>query len=153
MGLFKRSLKEEKGMLRKLIICVTVFLFMFSGSSLVFSSTLNRAFLTSNIPQPVLKDPVTDRVDLSGKSELVFRWSPHEGSISQRKHYDFRLYEGYQMVESNLIFQSNVPPNQHQIALSVDTFKLNQVYTWSLRQTYRSGKSQRSTSSFAVISK
>lgn len=153
MGLFKRGLKEEKGMSRKLIICVTVFLFMFSGSSLVFPSTLNKAFLTSNIPQPVLKEPVTDRVDLSGESELVFRWSPHEGTISQRKHYDFRLYEGYQMVESNLIFQNNVAPNQRQIAVSSAMFKKGQVYTWSLRQTYRSGKSQRSTSSFTVTSK
>jgi hypothetical protein len=153
MGLFKRSLKEAKGMLKKSIICVAVFLFMFSGSSLVFSSTLNRAFLTNNIPQPVLKEPVTDKVDLSGESELVFRWSPHEGSISQRKHYDFRLYEGYQMVESNLIFQNNVAPNQHQIAVNSGMFKNGQVYTWSLRQTYRSGKSQRSTSSFTVTGK
>jgi len=114
---------------------------------------LGRDIFSESIPQPILKEPVTDNLDLSGKTELVFRWSPHEGNTYQRKYYDFRLYEGYQMIEANLILHNNVSPNQHQFVVGTDIFKLNQVYTWSLRQTYRSGKSQRSTSSFTVISK
>jgi hypothetical protein len=140
-------------MLKISFICFMVFLFIFAGASFVHPSSFSKNIFTSNIPQPVLKEPVTGKVGLSGMSELVFRWSPHEGNISQRKHYDFRLYEGYQMIESNLILQNNVSPSQHQLAVNTDIFKINQVYTWSLRQVYRSGKSQRSTSSFTVIDK
>ena len=112
-----------------------------------------RNSFSDNIPQPRLIEPVKDKIDLSGAGELVFKWSPHEGNIAQRRYYDFRLYEGYQLVESNLIFQKDVSYNQHQITLNADAFKLNQTYTWSLRQNYRSGKSRRSTSSFTIIAK
>lgn len=140
-------------MSNKIAIFVLVFLFLLGSAVLSNANMLGRDIFSESIPQPILKEPVTDNVDLSGKTELVFRWSPHEGNVYQRKYYDFRLYEGYQMIEANLILQNNVSPNQRQFAVSTDIFKLNQVYTWSLRQTYRSGKSQRSTSSFTVISK
>ena len=140
-------------MSNKIAIFTLVFLFLLGSAVLSNANMLGRDIFSESIPQPILKEPVTDNVDLSGKTELVFRWSPHEGNVYQRKYYDFRLYEGYQMIEANLILQNNVSPNQRQFAVSTDIFKLNQVYTWSLRQTYRSGKSQRSTSSFTVISK
>jgi hypothetical protein len=137
----------------KIIMFLLTCLFLFGSASVSSSYMPGRDVFSNHIPQPVLKEPITDKVDLSGMSELIFRWSPHEGNISQRKHYDFRLYKGYQMIESNLILQDNVSPNRHQIAVSADTFKVSQVYTWSLRQTYRAGKSRRSSSSFTVIGK
>jgi len=137
----------------KIAIFILTFLLIFASATSSNSSSFGRDIFSENIPQPILKEPVTDKVDLSGKKELVFRWSPHEGNIYQRKYYDFRLYDGYQMIESNLILHNNVSPNQHQFVVSTDMFKLNQVYTWSLRQTYRVGKSQRSTSSFTVTGK
>ena len=137
----------------KIAIFILTFVLIFASATLSNSSSFGRDIFSENIPQPILKEPVTDKVDLSGKKELVFRWSPHEGDISQRRYYDFRLYQGYQMIEANLILQNNVSPNQRQFAVNADIFKLNQIYTWSLRQKYRSGKSQRSTSSFTVINK
>ena len=137
----------------KIAIFILTFVLIFASATLSNSSSFGRDIFSENIPQPILKEPVTDKVDLSGKKELIFRWSPHEGNTYQRKYYDFRLYDGYQMIESNLILQNNVSPNQHRFVVSTDMFKLNQVYTWSLRQTYRVGKSQRSTSSFTVINK
>jgi hypothetical protein len=128
-------------------------LFLLNGITLSYAYMPGRDIFSGNIPEPRLIGPVTDKVDLSGSGELLFKWSPHEGNISERRYYDFRLYEGYQMVESNLVFQDNVPANKHQIALDASMFKLNQVYTWSLRQNYRSGKSRRSTSSFTIINK
>ena len=137
----------------KIAIFILTFVLIFASATSSNSSSFERDIFSENIPQPILKEPVTDKVDLSGKKELVFRWSPHEGDISQRRYYDFRLYQGYQMIEANLILQNNVSPNQRQFAVNADIFKLNQIYTWSLRQKYRSGKSQRSTSSFTVINK
>jgi hypothetical protein len=152
VGLSKRGIIAGY-MTSRIIIIFFTCLFLFGSVPVSDASMLGRDTLSKNIPQPVLKEPVLDKVDLSGKSELVFRWSPHEGNISQRKHYDFRLYEGYQLIEANLIFQENVSANKHQISVSTNTFKIGQVYTWSLRQVYRVGKSQRSTSSFAVTGK
>jgi hypothetical protein len=140
-------------MINKKTIFILVCLFLFCSVPASDSFIIGSEGPYGHIPQPILKEPVSDKVDLNGKRELLFRWSSHEGDISQRKWYDFRLYEGYQMVESNLILQQNVLPNKYEITVNSDIFKLNQVYTWSVRQTYRVGKSQRSTSSFTVISK
>jgi hypothetical protein len=153
MGLSKRGITIVGYMASRIIIILFTCLFLFSSAPVSDAYMLGRDIFSNNIPQPILKEPIADKVDLSGKSELVFRWSPHEGNISQRKHYDFRLYEGYQMIETSLILKENVSANKHQITVSTDTFKANQVYTWSLRQVYRAGKSRRSTSSFTVTGK
>jgi len=140
-------------MANKIVIFMLASLFLFGSASSSYSYMSGRDIFSGNIPQPILIEPIADEVDLSGASQLIFKWSPHEGDISQRRYYDFRLYQGYQMIEANLILQNNVSPNQHQFAVNADIFKLNQIYTWSLRQTYRAGKSQRSTSSFTIINK
>jgi hypothetical protein len=105
-------------------------------------------------PQPRLRSPVEEVVSLKRQNELTFKWSPHETlrSGSARKYYDFRLYRGYKLVKSGLIFKEKVPGNEHSISLKADLFKDKQIYTWSVRQVYRDGgKSRRSTSSFRVI--
>jgi len=107
-------------------------------------------FFSNHVPDPRLLEPTDDKVDLTGKKELLFRWSPHEGMIYKRKYYDFRLYKGYSMYESTLILKKKVAPGQYQLSLSADMFENNQVYTWSLRQRYTSGKSRRASSSFVI---
>jgi hypothetical protein len=107
---------------------------------------------TSFVPKPRLIAPATDVVDLTGKEELEFKWSPHEGDQVRRDHYDFRLYRGYNMVESTRILKMNIPPRQWSITLKAGLFENGQVYTWSLRQVYTgSAKSWRSFESFKVI--
>ena len=104
------------------------------------------------VPKPVLVYPVTDKVVLTGKSALEFKWSPHEGRLFGRRCYDFRLYRGYDMVESTLIFKTKVPGARHMLDVNSDLFENSHVYTWSLRQVYRgTGKSRRSFQSFRVI--
>jgi hypothetical protein len=103
-------------------------------------------------PPPRLVAPTSETVDLSGKKELEFRWSPHEGRRGTRIYYDFRLYSGYDMLESMLLIKKKIDPSVHRISIESDVFKDKQVYTWSLRQAY-SGiyKSDRSIASFEVI--
>ncbi|MFA5369740.1 MAG: hypothetical protein WC300_03370 [Candidatus Omnitrophota bacterium] len=139
-------------MARNIIVLSLIAVFI-SGQSLSYAYNFSRDGFADNIPQPVLLEPVTGRVDISGKGQLIFRWSPHEGDISQRRFYDFRLYQGNQLTEANLLFQKNVAPNEHKISLDHDMFKPGQSYTWSLRQKYRSGKSRRSSSSFMAAGK
>jgi hypothetical protein len=140
-------------MANKITVIALAVLFPLVGITFADANMPGRNAFSNNVPRPRLIAPVSDKIDLSGAGELVFKWSPHEGNIAQRRYYDFRLYKGYQMIESNLIFQDKAPANKHQIAVSADTFETNQVYTWSLRQNYRSGKSGRSTSSFTIIAK
>ncbi|MDD5504823.1 MAG: hypothetical protein PHV77_05925 [Candidatus Omnitrophica bacterium] len=139
-------------MAKNTIALLLAFIFILTASP-SYAYVFNRDGFTDNIPQPVLLEPVIDRVDISGKKELVFRWSPHQGDISRRKFYDFRLYQGYKLTEDGLLLQKNVAPNEHQLAVDSSVFKPGQVYTWSLRQKYRSGKSRRSSSSFTIIGK
>ena len=51
-------------------------------------------------PEPRLLSPIAETVDLTEKSVLEFKWSPHEGSRFERKYYDFRLYRGFSMVQA-----------------------------------------------------
>lgn len=106
------------------------------------------------VPEPRLIAPVTETVDLTGKASLEFKWSPHEGSAIDRDYYDFRLYEGYDMLESSLVFKKKVSPREFSITIPSETFKDGQSYTWSLRQVYTgSEKSRKSTQSFKIIKK
>jgi hypothetical protein len=103
-------------------------------------------------PSPRLVSPSSDKVQLTGKSDMEFVWSPHEGDRLQRRYYDFRLYKGYDMLEATLIFKERVSAGKHQLAVKTDLFKNGEVYTWSLRQVYRdSSKSRRSIRSFRVL--
>ncbi|MGB2631281.1 MAG: hypothetical protein WBD24_05465 [Candidatus Omnitrophota bacterium] len=104
------------------------------------------------VPMPRLLSPTTTEVNLSGKEALEFKWSPHEGLRLGRKYYDFRLYEGFDMLERTLLFKERVPGNKYEISLDAEMFLPGKVYTWSLRQVYRGvGKSRRSFHSFRVI--
>lgn len=140
-------------MKNRVALITMLFLLLFTASPSSGISILDEQIAMNNIPQPRLIEPVSDTADLSGKKELVFKWSPHEGDVSRRKYYDFRLYNGYKTFESTLILKRQVSRNEHETAVSTDVFKLGNIYTWTLRQKYRTGKSQRSTISFKVIKK
>lgn len=104
------------------------------------------------IPQPKLLYPNRDTADITGKTTLDFKWSSHERARGFRKYYDFRLYEGSQMVESGLILKQEVDPETYSFSVPVDKFENGETYTWSLRQVYSpSNKSDRSNQTFQVI--
>jgi len=106
----------------------------------------------SYIPKARLLEPIYDTVDLNGKKELVFKWSSHESAPDFRQYYDFRLYKGYDMYESTLIFKEKVSPEQYELALPSDNFENGQIYTWCLRQVYTGiRKSERNFNSFKII--
>ena len=141
-------------MLKYLAVFFAVSILLFAAPSFAGVGMISEIYSGDNIPKPRVLEPNGDTVDLSGKKELIFKWSPHEGDISQRKYYDFRLYEGEQALGPGRILKKQVSPNKHQIAIESGVFKEGAIYTWSIRQKYRSGgKSQRSTNSFRVIGK
>jgi hypothetical protein len=106
------------------------------------------------VPPPVLLSPSTEDVDLTGKDILEFKWSPHEGIRGIREYYDFRLYKGYNTVESTLILKERLSGDTYQYNLAADKFEEGQTYTWTLRQVYsRLLKSDPSHASFKIIIK
>lgn len=116
-----------------MIKCLAAF---FAVSALLFTipffagvGTISESYFAENIPQPRVLEPDGDTVDLSVKKELIFKWSPHEGDISQRKYYDFRLYEGQRVLGLGLILKKEVSPNKHQIGIESGLFKEGAIYT------------------------
>jgi len=140
-------------MLSRLLIFSAIAIFLFISTSFASMNVFVGDLVADIIPQPRLLEPCGETADISGKKELLFKWSPHEGDITERKYYDFRLYAGYQALGPYLILKKKVSPNKHQIGAESSLFKVGAVYTWTLRQKYRSGKSRRSMNSFKVIKK
>jgi len=106
-------------------------------------------------PDPELLYPVTDKVDLKGQTQLVFKWSPFVGDLYKRNYFEFCLYKGYETYEKNLIIKEKVAPNVYVYAVSSDQFEDGQVYTWTLRQVYTTMayKSNAEYNSFTVVKK
>lgn len=104
------------------------------------------------VPEPRLLSPTGEEADLTGRDSMEFRWSPHEGSPTRRDYYDFRLYKGYDMLESTRIFKQRVGPRESGIFLKSGMFEDGAIYTWSLRQVYTgSVKSMKVFQSFRII--
>jgi len=130
-----------------LLLNCAPFLVSYSDATILFGG---RIF----VPEVRLVSPVTDTVDLTGKDNLDFEWSPHEGDRTKREYYDFRLYKGYQMLESTLILKKRLYKDEDFLSIPSATFETGNVYTWSMRQVYMgTQKSLRSHSSFKVIRK
>ncbi len=141
-------------MLSRSLILSVIGILLFISVSFAGMNAFSEDLFGGFIPPPRLLEPRGETADIAGKKELIFKWSPHEGDILQRKYYDFRLYEGYQALGPYRILKKEVLPNKHQIGVKTSLFKVGAIYTWTLRQKYRSsGKSRRSTNSFKIINK
>jgi len=101
---------------------------------------------------PELLSPASEEVDIFQKDSLEFRWLRR--SLIGVDHYDFKLYKGYNMYASDLIFQQKVPYQTGSIEVKTTLFEANQVYTWSLVRVSDNGnKSDKSFYSFRAIKK
>lgn len=104
------------------------------------------------VPPPVLLQPRSGEVDLTGKEFLEFKWSPHEGAGGFRDYYDFRIYNGYQTVEETVFFKEKLSPDTYQYNIKAEKFRDGAVYTWTMRQVYTDGrKSPLVHNSFKII--
>jgi hypothetical protein len=104
------------------------------------------------VPPPVLLQPRSAEIDLTGQEYLEFKWSPHEGTSGFRDFYDFRIYNGYKTVQETLFFKEKLPPDTYQYNIKADKFREGAVYTWTMRQVYTDGrKSAQSHVSFRII--
>ena len=100
------------------------------------------------MPAPRLLSP-GDIVELGDRQQLEFRWGTESGGNFDR--YDFRLYQGTQTYEKNLILQQEVPAGKTSLGIDSTLFKKGQSYAWSLR-CLGSRKSASSYSIFKIVS-
>jgi hypothetical protein len=106
------------------------------------------------VPSPRLIEPRGDKIDLAGKTGLVFGWDRHVSAKGSGKYYDFRIYKGAEMVASELVYSRILPGDEYGVEVSSDVFDVPGNYTWSLRLGYRTrGKSRRSSGSFTITQK
>lgn len=136
--------------MKRFTVCfLTIALFLSISDAVAFG--FNRR-IDYNVPKPVLLSPIGDEQDISGKSSLEFRWSPHEGRSLGRKYYELKLYKGYEMLEKTLISKQRIKAGESMINMDAAQFKNGEIYTWSLRQVLNDGqKSDRAFASFRVI--
>jgi hypothetical protein len=134
----------------KTVIFITM-MFCFHEIS-AYSAVSSRGIgLGSYVPAPRLLSPGSENVNLGAKPYMTFRWSPHEKRLFGGNYYDFRIYSGTDMLESTLIYKEEVSGSLRRLEVSSDLFEEGRIYTWSLRQRYKSyGKSPRSIRSFRV---
>ncbi|MDP8260756.1 MAG: hypothetical protein P9M01_00240 [Candidatus Kappaea frigidicola] len=139
---------DKRRAVNKLLLCafvvisICIFFIISVGDSGVF--------LSNRIPQPKIFYPRSENVDIAQKDSLEFKWSSLVGSSTDRRYYDFRLYKGYDITTDNLIYKKEVSPFKSKWNVEANLFQNGQVYTWTLRQVYISGKSDRSINSFKI---
>lgn len=105
--------------------------------------------LVEPLPAPRLMYPILDTLNLTGKDNVEFKWI--SGNVTSVEGYEFKLYRGYDMIESNLIYKARMSQNEDSVEISSGKFEINQVYTWAVRQIALGGqKSDKSFSSFKV---
>ncbi|MFA5089979.1 MAG: hypothetical protein WC510_02945 [Candidatus Omnitrophota bacterium] len=103
-------------------------------------------------PEPRLIHPVSEEAVLTGKGSLEFKWSIV--NLVEADHCEFRLYKGYNMYASNLIFKQALPAKIPFIEINSGIFEDGQVYTWSVREvSFWGRKSERAFCSFRVVKK
>ena len=73
-------------MLKCLVAFFAVSMLLFTSLSFAGVGMISESYFSDSVPRPRVLEPDGDTVDLSEKKELIFKWSPHEGDISQRKY-------------------------------------------------------------------
>ena len=101
------------------------------------------------VPEPRLKFPIYDSVELVRNQPLEFQWWNDYRDI---RGFTIKIYKGYNMVASSLIYKEELPADASTVKVSSELFNDGQVYTWSLIQISTAGyKSDKSFNSFKVI--
>jgi hypothetical protein len=119
--------------------------------SLVFiSPVLAQGFRGGQPPSATILSP-TEKVDISGKDTLKFKW--YQSGSSDIYYLEFKLYKGYPGT-GELIYQDKLFGTGSSLELRSDLFEDGASYTLQLRAISREGfKSDYSFDTFRVIKK
>ena len=130
-------------MIRKIFVVLTLSIWV----AMSFIGDANAGGRKGLQPPPRLFEP-TEEADLTGKSELLFRWGT-EGDRSVIDEYQFKIYKGTQTVEAAQIRSEKVSARMDRLALPAELFENGQTYAWQLRGS-GSGKTRPAYAIFKV---
>jgi len=136
--------------MRKTVIIILVLFLSPAMISLAGPLSFNLdSGLYNNPPAPRLKYPINDTIILPANQPLEFSWW---NDFEQTRGYIFKIYKGYNMFASGLIFSKELPADASSIKINPELFTAGQVYTWSLvRISFNGAKSDKSFNSFKVL--
>ncbi|MBM3243978.1 MAG: hypothetical protein FJZ12_04000, partial [Candidatus Omnitrophica bacterium] len=100
--------------------------------------SLNNGISGWSFPGPDLFAPITEDIDLSGKECLEFKWRRTDSAFT--RYYDFRLYEGYQVIESSRILKEHINLQDYPFRVDARELQKDKVYTWVLIQVLNDGR-------------
>lgn len=133
---------------KKILAISLIFILFFAG--FIFAGDI-RFGSENEPPAPRLRYPIYDTVILTVNTPLEFRWF---NDYVWTDHFILKLYKGYNMYESSLIYKQNISSGESAIKIESGLFKDGQVYTWSLvRVGFDGEKSDKSFNSFKVLRK
>jgi len=126
---------RNPGLLR-IIICIFVFSLILTPT-ILYATTIGfggmRGEFEEDVSQPRIISP-GDKVDLTGKDTLEFRWYSYMRSTSMNGGYfDLRIFKGTDMYESNMILKQQVDYTKDRVEVDAKLFEPGQVYSWELR--------------------
>ena len=135
----------------KIVVCFLILgVLLFTADS--FAGRGIATSLGDSYPALDLLYPVSENIDLAGKTTLQFRW--RQVDEARTDHYEFKLYKGYQMLGPALILKQDISRDNCPFELPAENFEINQVYTWFVRQVYLDGsKNDWAHSSFKITKK
>jgi hypothetical protein len=135
-----------------MVACVISMTLLLALSVFAGDDKFNRSMGFYNTPPgPRLLSPITDKIILTGKDSLEFRWL---SSFTGTDHFIFKIYKGYNMYAPDLIYEQSLPPYTSSIKIKSELLEEGRVYTWSLIQVFLGGqKSDKSSSPFKIIKK
>jgi len=142
-------------MKKRIGIATIIYLTAFLVLSVFISSSYSGVRLGAGfepVPGEKLLYPTTNDISLTGKDYLEFRWLRTD--LEKTDYFDFRLYKGYNTVESSRIFKKRFSSDVYPIEIPASLFEKGQVYSWVLVQVFYDGrKGDKSASSFKIINK
>jgi len=132
--------------MKKITVLTLAFIF-FVLPAIAFDLGTKNFF--DNPPPARLMYPAGETADFSGKNALEFQWS--DDCPTETEGYEFKLYNGYGMNESNLLYKENLSSSADSVKIAGDKFEDGQVYTWSIKRIANGGrKSDPAYNSFRV---
>lgn len=124
----------------------------FSSGAICFAGTVSFSLNEgpyNYVPEPRLRYPIYETATIKSNQPLEFSWW---NDLTETGGFIFRLYNGYKMLESNLLLKETLPGSASSWQVRAEVLEAGKVYTWSLtRISFAGYKSERSFNSFRVI--
>ena len=133
---------------RFLLVALSVLLVLLLSTAALAQGFRN---LSGTPPTPTLLSP-PEKVDLSGKDTLKFKW--YSSGCMGLSRLEFKVYKGYVNSAANLVYQEDLSGASSSVLVKAELFQQGEVYTYTLRAIATGGqKGDLVSDTFEVVGK